>query len=55
MLNDEIEKKNQLKNKQLESTRTNLSKLQPVLRDWDNFMESEPKQIMKLNSQSLQC
>jgi hypothetical protein len=48
-------KKNQLKNKQLESTRADLSKLQPVLRDWDNFMESEPKQIMKLNSQSLQC
>jgi hypothetical protein len=45
MLNDEIEKKNQLKNKQLESTRTNLSKLQPVLCDCDNFMESERNKL----------
>jgi hypothetical protein len=38
-------KKNQLKNKQLEATRADLSKLQPVLRDWDNFMESERNKL----------
>jgi hypothetical protein len=47
-------KKNRYK-KRLEITIVNPPKPWPESWDMDNLIESRPKQIMKLNSQSIQC
>jgi hypothetical protein len=41
--------------KGLQWTWVNLSNPWPKLWDEDNLIESKPKQIMKINSQSTQC
>jgi len=54
MLKDKIEKK-KIKNKTTRVNTINLSKLQPKSYYRDNLIESKLKQIMKFNSQSIQC
>jgi hypothetical protein len=54
MLKDKIEKK-KIKNKTTRVNTINLSKLQPKSYYRDNPIESKLKQIMKFNSQSIQC